>query len=438
MNMYRTSMTKLNFGKIYYGWWIALTALLINAILSGPAYGSTGLWIDSLEKEFGWGRTQLSIAFTLGQFEGGIAGPFVGYLIDKIGGKKVAMMGIVIAAIGFLILSQTVPVNDDPNSALSPLIFYFSYLLIMLGNTMGGFIPMMVVINNWFTRYRSLAMAVFSLGFSLGTFLIVPLVALLMSPSVLGWRSTAISVAAVAIVLPILVWKIIDDKPISKRHIREFETKEDIPFRKTNLRKTIDFTIIEAIKEKSFWLMGFGHGASAMLTSTMMVHLILAFANQGLSIQLSALMWGVAMGIGGIGQLGGGILGDRLPKELTNWAFGALQAVGVLMAIIVSNVFLAFCFAIVYGIGFGGRAPLTTAMRGEYFGRKSFGKIMGVSMIPMMALTLTGPWVASVLYERSGNYETGFLSIGIAGLLGSFLFLMCRKPLHPSIKNQIS
>ena len=427
-------MRAFNTNKIYYGWWITITALVVNFLLSGPAYGSTGLWIDSLEKEFGWGRTQLSVAFTLGQFEGGIAGPFVGYLIDKIGGKKVAIIGVLVASAGFFLLSQTVPLNNNPNSLLSPLIFYVAYILIMMGNTMGGFIPMMVIINNWFTRYRSLAMAIFSLGFSLGTFIIVPLLAVLMAPSNLGWRTTAILIGVITITLPMLIWKTIDDKPQRKKDIEYFETKENISFRKTIVSSNVDFTIYEAMKEKSFWFMGIGHGASAMLTSTMMVHLILAFNNQGLSIGLSALMWGIAMGIGGIGQLTGGIIGDRLPKELTNCAFGALQAVGVMMAVFVSNIFSAICFAIIYGIGFGARAPITTAMRGEYFGRTSFGKIMGVTMIPMMVLTLSGPWITSILYEQTGNYESAFLIMGTVGFIGSFLFLICRKPLHPSVR----
>ena len=428
-------MGALKFGKLYYGWWIALTALAVNALLSGPTYGSTGLWIDSLEKEFGWGRTQLAIAFTLGQFESGIVGPFVGYFIDKIGPKRVAMMGVAIVASGFLLLTQTTPIGDNPSVILSPLIFYIAFSLIMLGNTMGGFIPMMVITNNWFTRYRSLAMAVVTLGFSLGTFIIVPLMAILISPNVLGWRNASLLVAFIAIILPILLWKVVYDEPTAPHHVRQFKTKENIPFRKNKPLKTFDFTIYEAIKEKSFWFMGVGHGASAMLTATMMVHLILAFNNQGLSLELSALMWGIAMGIGGIGQLSGGIIGDYLPKEVCNWFFGALQALGVFIAIFVSNIFLAIIFAIVYGIGFGARAPLTTSMRGEYFGRKSFGKIMGVSTIPMTILCVAGPWITSILYERTGNYESGFLLIAIAGLIGSFLFLICRKPIHPSLKS---
>ena len=97
--------------KIYYGWWISITALVVNAILSAPSFGAAGLWIDAFENEFGWTRTQLAIAFSLGQLEGTITSPFVGYLIDKIGGKKTALIGTFIAILGFLLLSQTIPIT---------------------------------------------------------------------------------------------------------------------------------------------------------------------------------------------------------------------------------------------------------------------------------------------------------------------------------------
>ena len=71
--------------------------------------------------------------------------------------------------------------------------------------------------------------------------------------------------------------------------------------------------------------MSFGHGASAMMTSLMMLHLILALVDQGLSLELSSLIWGTAMGIGGLSQLLGGALGDRVEKRYALVVFGCIQ-----------------------------------------------------------------------------------------------------------------
>tara|TARA_B100001750_G_scaffold248294_1_gene278110 strand:+ start:3236 stop:4540 length:1305 start_codon:yes stop_codon:yes gene_type:complete len=420
--------------KIFYGWWIALTALAVNAILSGPTYGATGLWIDSLERDFGWARGQLSWAFSLGQLEGSIAAPIVGYLIDRYGGKKIAISGAFVGALGYVLLSATQPFSPTDTGWNDPLIFYLAYLVIMLGSTLGAWIPMTVIINNWFDKKRSLAMSIGGLGFSVGTFAIVPLIALLVLPENLGWRLTAVLIALIFLLVPILIWKSVKNSPEDIGEIPDgLQNKKRLECELLSGEDNNEgFTIGEAIREKSFWYISIGHGASAMLTSTMMVHLILAFKNQGLTIEIAALIWGISMGIGGISQLLGGIIGDKVTKRYALFFFGCLQAIGVALAVTVTSIWSALIFATIYGMGFGARAPITTAMRGEYFGRKSFGKIMGISAIIMMIMTMIGPVLAGTLFDRQQDYTTAFVSMAILGAFGSIAFLFAKKPIHPA------
>tara|TARA_B110000014_G_scaffold264053_1_gene263115 strand:- start:3072 stop:4352 length:1281 start_codon:yes stop_codon:yes gene_type:complete len=420
--------------NLFYGWRIAFTALVVNAVISAPAYGATGLWIDSLESEFGWSRTQLSIAFSLGQLEGSIAAPIVGYLIDKIGGKKVACMGAIASSIGFLCLSQTVPITESRDNWLDPTIFYISYITIMFGVTLGGWIPMTVIINNWFSKNRSLAMSIGSVGFSVGTFAIVPFLAILISAEDVGWQATALGLTIFFPLLLIPIIKIIKNTPEEigeipdgKKRFERVDSTTDTP---TPIEGN-DFSLSEALREKVFWYLAVGHGASAMLTSTMMVHLILAFKHQGISLQTAAFIWGIAMGIGGVSQILGGFLGDRTPKHIAVCLFGCIQAIGVSVAVLVTNLWMAVLFSVVYGIGFGARAPITTSMRGDYFGRKSFGKIMGVSAMSMMLMTMFGPIFAGRLFDIQGDYKSGFLILAAVGFAGSLIFLLAKKPTPP-------
>jgi hypothetical protein len=48
------------------------------------------------------------------------------------------------------------------------------------------------------------------------------------------------------------------------------------------------------------------------------------------------------------------------------------------------------------------------AIRADYFGTSNFGKIMGVSSLIVTLGNTTGPIVAGVLADRTGNYEAGF------------------------------
>ena len=206
---------------------------------------------------------------------------------------------------------------------------------------------MTVIINNWFDKKRSLAMSIGGLGFSIGTFAIVPLIALLVLPENLGWRLTSVLIALIFLLVPILILKSVKNSPEDIGEIPDgLKNKKRLECELLSGEDNNEgFTIGEAIREKSFWYISIGHGASAMLTSTMMVHLILAFKNQGLTIEIAALIWGISMGIGGISQLLGGIIGDKVTKRYALFFFGCLQAIGVALAVTVTSIWSALIFA---------------------------------------------------------------------------------------------
>ena len=194
----------LNFpGKIFYGWWIVVLTLIITSSTSSPAFAAVGVWVDSLEEHFGWSRTQLALAFSLGQLEASVAGPIVGILVDKIGAKKLIFAGIALVGIGFILLSQT-------NSLI---MFYISYGVVMLGASAGGWLPMMTVINNWFDKKRTLAMGIGGLGFSMGSFILVPILAWLVNPSNFGWQATSFGLGIFFLIIAFPIAKLIKNSP---------------------------------------------------------------------------------------------------------------------------------------------------------------------------------------------------------------------------------
>ena len=93
-----------------------------------PLFHAMGLWAVALERSFGWNRTKLSLALTFTRVEGGILGPAEGYLIDKIGTKRMVFVGMVVMGLGWVLFSRI--------NGLT--LFYVSYLVIALGQGVGG------------------------------------------------------------------------------------------------------------------------------------------------------------------------------------------------------------------------------------------------------------------------------------------------------------
>jgi len=87
---------------------------------------------------------------------------------------------------------------------------------------------------------------------------------------------------------------------------------------------------------------------------------------------------------------------------------------------------------VILGIGFGGRNPLTTAIRGAYFGRKAFASITGISMVPMNVFLLASPLFAGIMFDLQGTYRVPFTVVAVVSLIGSALFLPLGPPQVPS------
>ena len=414
---------------LFYGWKLVGLSLFVIALGSGPVWSGMGVWVKALELHFGWSRTQLTGAFSMAQLEGSVVGPVTGYLIDKLGPRRMVFIGFTITGFGFILFSQTTHIAT----------FYVAYALIMLGTSAGSWLPMMTAINRWFNRLKGRAMAVAGEGSFLGGLLLVPVLAWAVDPAHHGWSVTSMWIGIVFLVAGWPLSRLIRERPENYGQRPDGDPPANASQRlapsaavaTTGFTDGPEFTARQALRTRAFWFITFGHALSAMLTATLTVHMVPMLTDQGLSLQTAAYVWSVVMAVGMAFVLLGGYIGDRMSKNLAIFGFTILQVVGFLMAAFVDNLATAMVFAVLYGAGFGGRVPLTTAIRGHYFGNRAFATIMGISMAPLSLFTLTAPLFAAVMFDTRDSYSLAFLILGGMGALGGVLFLFAKKPQPP-------
>ena len=412
---------------MFYGWKLVGLALLITALAGGPVWNGVGVWVAALEDHFGWSRAELTGAFSMAQFQGSLVGPLMGYLIDKLGTRRMVFIGFAIAGLGFIIFSRT---TNLPT-------FYVAYFLIMLGISGGSWLPMMTSLNKWFYRKRGMAMGIAGEGSFLGGLVLVPILAWAVTSTNYGWSVTALWIGVVFLVAAWPLALMVRDDPADYGKLPDGESAGQREARllaeqSNGENETADgglnFTARQAIRTHAFWFITFGHALSSMLIATLTVHLVPLLTDQGMSLQTAAYVWAVLMGVGAIFQLIGGYLSDRLPRNQVLFGFAALQTAGFILAAFIDNLPMAILFAVVYGAGFGGRVPITTAIRGDYFGNKAFATITGISMAPLYLLMLAAPLFAAFMFDSSGSYTVSFLILGGLGSMSGVMFIFAKKP----------
>ena len=144
--------------NIYRGWWLAGLGAVVMALGTVPLFQGMPVWNPVLRNAFGWTAGQMSWAFAVTRIEGGLLGPLEGLLIERLGPRRMVAIGLPILGAGFIFLSQT--------SELWHL--YASFGIMSFGAALGGWLPMMTVMNHWFVRKKTRAMAVVMEGFAVG------------------------------------------------------------------------------------------------------------------------------------------------------------------------------------------------------------------------------------------------------------------------------
>jgi len=404
----------------FYGWWMVAVSGFIMVITAVPVFQAIAVWSVALEAQFGWNRTQLGLALSFTRIEGSITGPIAGYLVDRMGTRFMVFTGLLILTAGFFLFSQV----------QNLWMFYLAYFIMSVGQGQAGWITVMTLLNHWFVRHRGMAMGLAMMLMGVGALIMVPLIAWLIDPEAdrLGWRRTAEILAVVALVSAFVLPKVIRNKPEDVGGYPDGVPPVPVACEEGEGNDEIELTIGQALRTQAFWTISFGHGFGSMVVLATMSHLGLLLQDVGYGVQTAAWVITVQTAVSIVFQFIGGWLGDRIPKNIALFIFTGIQGTGVVFLILGSSLYYFYIFAVLFGIGFGGRTPLTTAIRGEYFGRASFGKILGISTVPMNFLLLIAAPLAGFMRDELGDYDMAFLLLVGLNTLGAVLFLIARRP----------
>ena len=414
-------------GRVYFGWWIVVAGIIFQGLSGMVFMHSAGAYFVLLRDQFQWSGTVLSGAFSLSRIESGILGPLQGLLLDKVGPRAVARIGILLFALGFVFMSRMDSVLE----------FYGAFALMALGSGLAGFLTLTTTIVNWFERRRALAVGLATAGMGLGG-LAAPGIAWALTT--FGWRDTAlfsgIAIALVGLPLTQLYrrtpeeygYQIDGGAPRSPRG-RAAQTS---PQRRWGADVRA-FTAREAMRTQAFWLISLGHASSLLVVSAMMVHLIPHLVQSlDFSVEEAAGVVAVLNVMMIVCQVMGGYVGDRFNKLRVAAVCMLLHSVALLILANATGAAMAYLAAGIHGMAWGLRGPQMTAVRAEFFGRTAFGTIMGFSNLIIMMGMVAGPLIAGILEDNRGDYRFAFTLLATMTALGSGFFAFTRRPAVPA------
>jgi sugar phosphate permease len=311
---------------VFYGWWVVFGSGAIVFIAAGTFFYGFSAIFDSLVEEFGWSHAAVSLGFSMRTEVGGIFAPLVGYMVDRVGPRKLLTAGVIAVGLGFLWMSRI-------DSLWS---FYGAIIVIALGMGSCGGLVGHVAISNWFDRKRGRALAIVAIGPGASGIMVMILAWLI---SLYGWRGAlaimAVVIWATGLPLAMLVRRRPEDyglapdgEPAPAVAAGE-PTVEDGPLATRDVPEGM--TLREALRTRAFWFLALAFAATWFGTTAIVVHEIPALTKAGFSREFAALIVTLTVVLSLGGRLGFGWLADVRDKRLVLAGAFLIQALGILV-----------------------------------------------------------------------------------------------------------
>lgn len=361
-------------------------------LVSGPVNVALGVLFTPWLREFHWSHAQVAQVAAAMALTTGMCSPLVGWLIDRVGAQWAVGTGF--ATIGICLLVASGLRTHPAMVAL--------FAVIGLGGALTGFLPIMVVIVNWFEGRGGFFGGVVSFGFGLGMTLTPPLLTAAIAR--LGWRLTLrwMTLPAFFLILP-LVLSVVRTRP-------RRATGATRPARGADHLSGLEPAA--ALRSAAFWLIVLTQFLGTLGFSAVFVHTITYLIGVGYTPQHAALIFSSQTLVSCPGVVIMGWLGDRYrPQPVL--AICALLMGGAMLALLgAANPRLAPLmiplFALCWGAGAGTNNTVLTVLLAQTMGLRRLGTMIGIKYFVAAVAMSFGPLLSGRLYDLSGSYNRPF------------------------------
>jgi MFS transporter, OFA family, oxalate/formate antiporter len=398
----------------------AFTAFAISAALmhSYPVY------LVAFIEEFGWTRAETSIAYSISQLVGGASSPFVGALVDRLGPRRLVLLGGGLLMFG-LAFSAFV-------GALWEIVALYGVVMTIGANCLGlvVFVPLL---SRHFVRRRGMAIAILQSANGFGRAVSAPLVQL--GVSGIGWRPTYLAQAALmALVVVPLAALFRRADPVVPAITDGAVPEGDASAPAAPPRP--GWTLTEAICTRHFWLLFSVYLFTGLGSYFVSLHQLAFAIDVGFDRIYAASVLGMGALLAVFGTMVIGTLSDYVGREISAILAYGISIVGVVCALLITSsdqhllLWLHACF---FGLTWGARAPMITAKTADLFPGAQLGAILGVVTIGSGLGNALGSWGAGWIFDVTGSYRVAF-SLSIAAYsCGVVAFWALR---HPPVRRQ--
>lgn len=395
--------------RIHPAWIVAGVAFL--ALLGAAGFRSApSALIVPLEDEFGWTRSELSIAVSVNILLYGLTAPFAAALMERFGVRRVTSVALLAIAAGSAL---SVLVTD------SWMLLLTWGVLIGLGTGSMALVFAAIIADRWFVKNRGLVIGILTAGSATGQLIFLPIVAGLAADT--SWRLASLLIAGIALAVVPIVAIFLRNSPAELNvtpygapldAVPTFPEKSDVNPALRALQ-----VLRRASKVRTFWALAAGFAICGATTNGLIgTHFIPAAHDHGMLEVAAAGLLAVVGVFDVVGTIASGWLTDRVNPRILLAVYYAGRGVSLLLLPFLLSATVQppiILFVVIYGLDWVATVPPTAALCREIFGKDGsvvYGWVFAAHQVGASAAAIA----AGVLRDAAGEYTWAWF--GAAGL----------------------
>ena len=406
----------------YYGWVILACVCAAGFSRQGSAVAPLSIFVEPMTHEFGWSRTEISAAVSVGGVLGALVAPALGGFLDRNGARAVLLLAVLLTGIPVLLLSFTQSLG-----------YFFVFYCIARMSFAGPFdLGIYGSVVNWFVRRRAFATSIATLAQMIGL-VAMPLIAHFVMQAA-DWRTAWIAIGATVLIVGFVpTWVLHMRRPEDHGQRPDGERAPPAAAAGGGAAAATHasepaYTRREALRTPAFWLLALFTLLVYPVQAGLSLHQAPLLIERGLDPTVAATAVSTFALLSAITGFAYGFWPRRVPLRFALALVGlSLAAASVLMGNVHSAP-LAYGAASLFGIGVGGMLTTLPIAWADYFGRQSFGAIRGVALTVQVVAQASGPLISGALRDATGNYAASLATFAALAFAASAAALFAAPP----------
>jgi MFS family permease len=394
------------------GWhhaWIILAAACVLSIISRADSASFAVLVDPLADKFGWKRGEIGFAYSLAFLCSMPAMLVFGWLGDRLSARTLMLGASLMISGGTVMLGMI--------HELWHLYVIYGVFVGALGNA--AFVVLIpVIITRWFHKKMGLALGIYWAGLGLGPVIFAPLFRWMIETR--GWESAFMVIGtSFGVILLCFSW-FIRTSP-AEMGMTAYGAVEETAEQKKSSGPAISLRSVLA--KRPVWLLMGCHHLGCAGHAVVLAHGVSMATHHGIPGLQAAGVLSTIAGVSIFSRFSFSLLTERFGGRtiLSGAIFG--QSLSILLLLFAHEVWHFYCFAVVFGLCYGGEMVGFPIINRQLFGPKApLSSIFSFEMIGGSTGMALGGWIGGALFDHSGNYTSaiwvasciGFLSIPLA------------------------